>query len=151
VSTIMEKIAKKQKQERVEAFENMVFGRLESLWSEIEFLAQIGNIPVTEAEEIMRNSFEYFVAEQAFADGATKEDFLQGMSEIYDEVEKADQEEENDEEEEEDDEEDEANADTEPAPSAEHAANDDTPPAVQALQDALKNAPPISGSSGQQP
>ena len=147
MSTIMDKIAKKQKQERVDAFQDMVFGRLEALWGEIEYLAQIGNIPVAEAEELMRHGFDYFVAEQAFADGATKEDFLQGMSEIYDEVEKADQEE--DEEEDEEEEEEEGTADTEPAPSAEHAANDDTPPAVQALQDALKNAPPISGSSGQ--
>ena len=136
--TVVDKIAKQVKAEKIEHLENVLFTLLEAVWQHGEGQSYSLGLPKTEVELKVRAIFEHFVAEQALEDGATKDEFLQGMAASFDDVvaaEAADGEEEEEEEEEEE-------PGEEPAPA--HTPQVVVTPGVAALQDALRQAPAIN-------
>ena len=140
--TVVDKIKQQQKAERVKAFKDVIFSRLEALWSELAFLAHLGKIPIDEADDEIYAAFNHFIAEQAYADDITKEEFLEAMTFAFDDVVENEEEEE---EEEEETEEGTTEAETEEEEEEEEEEEPEEPvsPGVAALQDALRGAPPI--------
>lgn len=135
MTTVVDKIKQQQKAERVKAFKDVVFSRLEALWSELSFLAHLGKIPIDEADDEIYAAFNHFIAEQAFEDEITKEEFLEAMTFAFDDVVESAEEEEEEEETEEG-----AATETEEE-EEEEEAEEPVSPGVAALQDALEKAP----------
>jgi len=69
----------------VESFQDLFFAKFEAVWTEMNFVKKLAKIPGPEADRLLLYWIFCFAAESSIEAGQVKEDFLESVTEAFDE------------------------------------------------------------------